>query len=56
MPWCYTSDPQKRWEYCDIASCDGALEATGKRHCISASAVDVSRTSHFDMEKNKELM
>ncbi|XP_053238304.1 plasminogen [Podarcis raffonei] len=28
MPWCYTSDPQKRWEYCDIASCDGAPEAT----------------------------
>ena len=23
MPWCYTSDPAKRWEYCDIPLCTG---------------------------------
>ncbi|KAJ7342172.1 hypothetical protein JRQ81_009386 [Phrynocephalus forsythii] len=21
-PWCYTTNPNKRWEYCDIPSCD----------------------------------
>jgi hypothetical protein len=20
-PWCYTMDPKKRWEYCDIPMC-----------------------------------
>lgn len=20
-PWCYTTDPAKRWEYCDIPKC-----------------------------------
>ncbi|XP_068087835.1 plasminogen [Hyperolius riggenbachi] len=22
MPWCYTTDPGTRWEYCEIPSCD----------------------------------
>ena len=21
-PWCYTTDPEKRWEYCNIKACD----------------------------------
>ena len=21
-PWCYTEDPDKRWEYCDIPMCN----------------------------------
>ena len=21
-PWCYTTDPDERWEYCDIPGCD----------------------------------
>jgi hypothetical protein len=20
-PWCYTTDPSKRWQYCDISLC-----------------------------------
>lgn len=25
MPWCYTTDPDVRWEYCKVPSCgDGA--------------------------------
>ena len=20
-PWCYTTDPDKRWEYCDVKLC-----------------------------------
>uniref|UniRef100_A0A8D0G9I1 Plasminogen n=1 Tax=Sphenodon punctatus TaxID=8508 RepID=A0A8D0G9I1_SPHPU len=26
MPWCYTTDPNKRWEYCNIPSCDSTTE------------------------------
>uniref|UniRef100_A0A8D0EAB2 Plasminogen n=1 Tax=Salvator merianae TaxID=96440 RepID=A0A8D0EAB2_SALMN len=26
-PWCYTTDPQKRWEYCTIPSCAVELPA-----------------------------
>ena len=22
-PWCYTTDPATRWEYCDVPMCDG---------------------------------
>uniref|UniRef100_A0A3B4FR58 Kringle domain-containing protein n=1 Tax=Pundamilia nyererei TaxID=303518 RepID=A0A3B4FR58_9CICH len=24
-PWCYTTDPNTRWEYCDISSCTGSI-------------------------------
>ena len=24
-PWCYTIDPDKRWEYCDVKLCSGKL-------------------------------
>uniref|UniRef100_A0A8D0GDH0 Plasminogen n=1 Tax=Sphenodon punctatus TaxID=8508 RepID=A0A8D0GDH0_SPHPU len=30
MPWCYTTDPNKRWEYCNIPSCDSTTEVQGK--------------------------
>ncbi|XP_078697559.1 uncharacterized protein LOC144925444 [Branchiostoma floridae x Branchiostoma belcheri] len=23
--WCYTTDPRKRWEFCDVTHCDGQL-------------------------------
>uniref|UniRef100_A0A7S1G0X7 Kringle domain-containing protein n=1 Tax=Corethron hystrix TaxID=216773 RepID=A0A7S1G0X7_9STRA len=26
--WCYTTDPNKRWEYCDIPNCTGDLETS----------------------------
>ena len=26
-PWCYTTDPKKRWEYCDINLCPTTTEA-----------------------------
>jgi len=22
-PWCYTTDPNERWEYCRVPRCDG---------------------------------
>ncbi|KAI1280355.1 Tyrosine-protein kinase transmembrane receptor Ror2 [Halotydeus destructor] len=24
LPWCYTMDPHKRWQHCDISSCDNS--------------------------------
>lgn len=29
-PWCYTTDPNKDWEFCDIPSCTTPEEATGE--------------------------
>ena len=26
-PWCYTTDPDKRWEYCDVPYCDGNIHS-----------------------------
>ncbi|KAM3851556.1 plasminogen [Vipera latastei] len=35
-PWCYTTDPNTRWEYCNIATkCDDVITVTGKN--ISAA-------------------
>ena len=25
-PWCYTTDPDKEWDYCDILPCNGSTE------------------------------
>lgn len=30
QPWCYTTDPNTRWEYCQVPSCNNA-PAPGKR-------------------------
>ncbi|KAJ6664579.1 hypothetical protein lerEdw1_006152 [Lerista edwardsae] len=35
-PWCYTTNPSKRWEYCTIPSCDDAIVTTGKKNCMCA--------------------
>ncbi|XP_075910675.1 plasminogen isoform X2 [Petromyzon marinus] len=33
LPWCYTADPERRWEYCNVPSCAGGT--TGScYHCI----------------------
>ncbi|XP_041951278.1 plasminogen-like isoform X1 [Alosa sapidissima] len=32
-PWCYTMDPQKRWESCDIQDCSSADSSEDCMHC-----------------------
>ena len=27
-PWCYTMDPNMRWEYCNVTHCSSLLEST----------------------------
>ncbi|XP_078023202.1 apolipoprotein(a)-like isoform X7 [Epinephelus lanceolatus] len=29
-PWCYTTDPDSRWEYCDVPSCEDAVRPASK--------------------------
>ncbi|CAM9122734.1 unnamed protein product, partial [Lampetra fluviatilis] len=31
LPWCYTTDPERRWEYCDVPSCTGGPTASGEK-------------------------
>ena len=33
-PWCYTTDPNIRWQYCDIPSCGKAI------HCVLINLID----------------
>ncbi|XP_078579508.1 uncharacterized protein LOC144863813 isoform X3 [Branchiostoma floridae x Branchiostoma japonicum] len=35
VPWCYTTDPAIRWEYCDIPECD-----VSSRECLDGSTYD----------------
>ncbi|KAH0622431.1 hypothetical protein JD844_024733 [Phrynosoma platyrhinos] len=41
MPWCYTTDSNKRWEYCDIPSCDGPAAVTAAPPVIPPQAPSV---------------
>ncbi|KAL5466693.1 hypothetical protein EMCRGX_G030839 [Ephydatia muelleri] len=43
-PWCYTTDPQTRWEYCDIPKCETCDQYSGS-FCsgFGFSAVYVNR-------------
>lgn len=27
-PWCYTTDPSVRWEYCNLKKCDDPVQVT----------------------------
>ncbi|XP_061480281.1 plasminogen isoform X2 [Rhineura floridana] len=38
MPWCYTTEPKKRWEYCNIPSCDGTAVDTAAAPAIPDQA------------------
>ncbi|XP_042306539.1 plasminogen [Sceloporus undulatus] len=40
-PWCYTTDSNKRWEYCNIPSCDGPAIATAAPPVIPPQAASV---------------
>lgn len=33
-PWCYTTNPNQRWEYCSIPSCDDVAATVGKKNCM----------------------
>lgn len=40
MPWCYTTDPGKRWEYCNVPRCgvartQGIMLVNLSRPCVS---------------------
>uniref|UniRef100_A0A3B4B903 Kringle domain-containing protein n=1 Tax=Periophthalmus magnuspinnatus TaxID=409849 RepID=A0A3B4B903_9GOBI len=30
QPWCYTTDPETRWEYCSVPKCSNASGPSGK--------------------------
>ncbi|KAI8485023.1 hypothetical protein Bbelb_372690 [Branchiostoma belcheri] len=36
--WCYTTDPGKRWEFCDVPHCDGQLEGVSGIECENGRA------------------
>ncbi|KAM6964909.1 plasminogen-like [Aplochiton taeniatus] len=34
MPWCYTTDSETRWEYCDIPSCEDTPQPAAEVTCL----------------------
>ena len=46
VPWCYTTDPDSRWETCDIPSCGTICFClnTGEHHVIMG---ELSKMMHF---------
>uniref|UniRef100_A0A672VAA7 Kringle domain-containing protein n=1 Tax=Strigops habroptila TaxID=2489341 RepID=A0A672VAA7_STRHB len=42
-PWCFTTSPSKRWEYCNIPRCRNPCEP-GKVHCLSGKGEDYRGT------------
>ena len=43
-PWCYTTDPDKRWEYCDIPTCPKDPSAPTCRNWGKGQGVDYRGT------------
>ncbi|KFQ30229.1 Plasminogen, partial [Merops nubicus] len=47
-PWCYTTDPATRFDYCNIPECEGQVMHTGEAECMQCNGEDyrgeVSRT------------
>ncbi|XP_048841616.1 plasminogen-like isoform X2 [Brienomyrus brachyistius] len=45
-PWCYTTDPDTRWEHCNIRDCSVSVVVTGPEECMHCSGDDYQgRTS-----------
>ncbi|KAI8502392.1 hypothetical protein Bbelb_199800, partial [Branchiostoma belcheri] len=42
--WCYTTDPDQRWEYCDVPACVGCLVGDGTSYRGSMSVTLTGRT------------
>jgi len=57
MPWCYTTDPSKRWEYCDIPTCGQTLSLKSlrvtDRQPVSTLSVD-ERDEEVEAECSKD--
>ncbi|XP_033487861.2 plasminogen-like [Epinephelus lanceolatus] len=44
-PWCYTTDPDTRWEYCDVATCtDECMHCNGEDYRGNISITKYSHT------------
>jgi hypothetical protein len=41
-PWCYTTDPKKRFEYCDVTDCNDGTELT----CWQYNDIEYRGTAH----------
>lgn len=39
-PWCYTTDPDRRWEYCSIPLCGRSSKFIERYHFISLDIIE----------------
>ena len=42
--WCYTIDPEKRYEYCDVPKCDKTISSEGNPKCQEGVPLGASYT------------
>ncbi|XP_038844093.1 plasminogen-like [Salvelinus namaycush] len=53
MPWCYTTDPETRWEYCKVPSCG---DVPGPGHFTLSCDDDDDDVNALDLFCSKELL
>lgn len=46
-PWCYTTDSNKRWEYCSVPSCSGSTRAWANKIMIGINHIERSTCVRF---------
>ena len=51
-PWCYTTDPQVRWEYCNVTKCPprGILNSLSKEEKKESRVEKSSLRQHFNVQ------
>ncbi|XP_039272402.1 plasminogen-like [Styela clava] len=47
-PWCYTTDPEKRWEYCEIPMCYPASTTPTPKPTTTASTTEPATTAPYE--------
>jgi hypothetical protein len=49
-PWCYTMDPEKRWEFCGVPQCQGLLSLSANTFLYRQVLAPRTKKFLYEME------